>query len=76
MRARKVLGPLRDIRYVEGYDPYVKADEGIKSYKNKPDQFKAVVWAHPYEPAPEVSDHAYPFWLCTGRVLKQWQPAP
>ena len=59
-------------RYVEGYDPYVKAGEGVKFYKNKPDHYKAVVWARPFEPAPEVPDQAYPFWLCTGRVLEHW----
>src|SRR5512138_39982 len=26
-------------RYAEGYDPYVKAGEGIKFYKNKPDHY-------------------------------------
>lgn len=59
-------------RYAEGHDPYVQAGEGIKFYKNKPDHFKAVVWARPFEPAPEVPDKAYPFWLCTGRVLEHW----
>ena len=59
-------------RYAEGHDPYVQAGEGIKFYKNKPDHFKAVVWARPYEPAPEVPDKAYPLWLCTGRVLEHW----
>jgi len=59
-------------RYVEGHDPYVKAGEGIKFYKNKADHYKAVIWARPYEPAPEVPDKQYPFWLCTGRVLEHW----
>lgn len=59
-------------RYAEGHDPYVKQGEGIKFYKNKPDHFKAVIWARPYEPAPEVPDRQYPFWLCTGRVLEHW----
>ncbi|QEM67202.1 molybdopterin-dependent oxidoreductase [Geobacter sp. FeAm09] len=59
-------------RYAEGHDPYVKQGEGIKFYKNKPDHFKAVIWARPYEPAPEVPDKQYPFWLCTGRVLEHW----
>jgi nitrate reductase (cytochrome) len=59
-------------RYVEGHDPYVKAGEGVKFYKNKPDHYKAVIWARPYEPAPEEPDRAYPFWLCTGRVLEHW----
>jgi nitrate reductase NapA len=59
-------------RYAEGHDPYVKAGEGIKFYKNKKDGGKAVIWARPYEPAPEVPDKSYPFWLCTGRVLEHW----
>ncbi|KAA0892056.1 molybdopterin-dependent oxidoreductase [Oryzomonas rubra] len=59
-------------RYAEGHDPYVKQGEGIKFYKNKPDHYKAVIWARPYEPAPEVPDRQYPFWLCTGRVLEHW----
>jgi nitrate reductase NapA len=59
-------------RYLEGEDPYVKSGEGIKFYKNKPDHYKAVIWARPYEPAPEVPDREYPFWLCTGRVLEHW----
>ena len=59
-------------RYAEGYDPYVKAGEGIKFYKNKKDDGKAVIWARPYEPAAESPDKQYPFWLCTGRVLEHW----
>ena len=59
-------------RYVEGHDPYVKAGEGIKFYKNKADHYKAVIWARPYEPAAESPDKQYPFWLCTGRVLEHW----
>lgn len=59
-------------RYAEGHDPYVKAGEGVKFYKNKADHYKAVIWARPYEPAPEVPDRQFPFWLCTGRVLEHW----
>jgi nitrate reductase NapA len=59
-------------RYAEGYDPYVKAGEGVKFYKNKANDGKAVIWARPYEPAAEVPDKKYPFWLCTGRVLEHW----
>jgi nitrate reductase NapA len=59
-------------RYVEGDDPYVPKGAGIKFYKNKKDDGKAVVWARPYEPPPEVPDKEYPFWLCTGRVLEHW----
>jgi len=50
----------------------VKQGEGVKFYKNKPDHYKAVIWVRPYEPAPEVPDRQYPFWLCTGRVLEHW----
>jgi len=59
-------------RYAEGHDPYVKPGEGIKFYKNKKDDGKAVIWARPYEPAAEAPDRQYPFWLCTGRVLEHW----
>lgn len=59
-------------RYAEGHDPYVKAGEGIKFYKNKATEGKAVIWARPYEPAAEAPDKQYPFWLCTGRVLEHW----
>ncbi len=59
-------------RYAEGYDPYVKKGEGIKFYKNKKDDGRAVIWARPYEPPAESPDKEYPFWLCTGRVLEHW----
>jgi nitrate reductase NapA len=57
-------------RYREGADPYVKKGAGFQFYGN-PDG-KAVVWALPYEPAPEEPDKEYPFWLSTGRVLEHW----
>lgn len=59
-------------RYVEGDDPYVPKGAGIKFYKNKKDDGRAVVWVRPFEPAPEIPDEEYPFWLCTGRVLEHW----
>ena len=59
-------------RYREGYDPYVKAGEGVKFYLNKADDGRAVIWARPYEPPAESPDADYPFWLCTGRVLEHW----
>ena len=31
-----------------------------------------MIWALPYEPAPEAPDKEYPFWLSTGRVLEHW----
>jgi len=57
-------------RYREGSDPYVKAGTGFQFYGN-PDG-KAVIFALPYEPPPEVPDKDYPFWLSTGRVLEHW----
>ena len=57
-------------RFREGYDPYVKAGEGIRFY-GKPDG-KAVVFALPYQPAAESPDKDYDLWLCTGRVLEHW----
>jgi nitrate reductase NapA len=57
-------------RYKEGSDPYVKAGTGWQFYGNK--DGRAVVWALPYEPPPEMPDKEYPFWLSTGRVLEHW----
>ncbi len=57
-------------RYREGADPYVKAGSGFQFYGH-PDG-KAVIFALPYEPPPEVPDKDYPFWLSTGRVLEHW----
>ena len=57
-------------RFREGYDPYVKKGEEVRFY-GKPDG-KAVIFALPYEPPPEVPDQEYDLWLCTGRVLEHW----
>jgi len=57
-------------RFREGYDPYVKAGEGVKFY-GKPDG-KAVVFALPYQPPAEAPDKEYDMWLTTGRVLEHW----
>ena len=57
-------------RYREGYDPYVKAGEGLRFY-GKPDG-KAVIFALPYQPAAEQPDAEYDLWLSTGRVLEHW----
>lgn len=57
-------------RYREGLDPYVEAGSGVQFY-GFPDK-KARIFAFPYEPPPEVPDHEYSFWLCTGRVLEHW----
>lgn len=57
-------------RFREGYDPYVKAGEGVKFYGNK--DGKANIFALPYEPPAEAPDQEYDLWLCTGRVLEHW----
>ncbi|MCO4782991.1 MAG: molybdopterin-dependent oxidoreductase [Candidatus Cloacimonetes bacterium] len=62
-------------RYNAKYDPYASKalggkKEGIVFYKAKGK--KATMWCCPYEPASEVPDNDYPFWLCTGRVLEHW----
>ena len=57
-------------RFREGYDPYVKAGEGVKFYGHKDN--KAVVFALPYQDPPEMPDKEFDMWLCTGRVLEHW----
>jgi nitrate reductase NapA len=59
-------------RYNETYDPYVKKGEGINFYGNEANGGRAIIWLRDYEPAAEVPDADYPFWLCTGRVLEHW----
>ena len=57
-------------RFREGYDPYVKAGEGVRFY-GKPDG-KAWIFALPYQPAAESPDKDFDLWLSTGRVLEHW----
>jgi nitrate reductase (cytochrome) len=57
-------------RFREGSDPYVKVGTGFQFY-GRPDN-KAVIFALPYEPPPELPDKDYPLWLVTGRVLEHW----
>jgi nitrate reductase (cytochrome) len=57
-------------RYREGYDPYVETGSGWQFYGHK--DGRAVIWALPYEPAPEEPDADYDLWLVTGRVLEHW----
>ncbi|WP_455217830.1 nitrate reductase catalytic subunit NapA, partial [Kaarinaea lacus] len=57
-------------RYREGYDPFVKAGEGVRFYGNK--DGKANIIFAPYEPAAESPDKEYDLWLCTGRILEHW----
>jgi nitrate reductase NapA len=57
-------------RFREGYDPYVKAGEGVKFY-GKPDGKARIIFC-PYEPPAESPDKDFDLWLCTGRVLEHW----
>ncbi len=57
-------------RYREGYDPFVKAGEGVKFY-GKPDGRANIIFA-PYEPPAESPDEEFDLWLSTGRVLEHW----
>jgi len=59
-------------RYNEQYDPVCRKGSGFDFYGNKKSENKAHIFFRPYEPAPEVPDVEYPFWLCTGRVLEHW----
>lgn len=59
-------------RYHRDHDPYARG-EGDGNYDfYGHDDGKAVIFALPYEPPPEVPDDNYPFWLNTGRVLEHW----
>ncbi|MCW2282263.1 nitrate reductase NapA [Rhodoblastus acidophilus] len=57
-------------RFREGYDPYVKAGEGVKFY-GKPDGRARVIFC-PYEAPAESPDKEFDLWLVTGRVLEHW----
>jgi nitrate reductase NapA len=57
-------------RYREGLDPYVEAGSDVQFY-GFPDK-KALIFALPYEPPPEMPDAEFDFWLATGRVLEHW----
>ncbi|MBL8642427.1 MAG: periplasmic nitrate reductase subunit alpha, partial [Rhodospirillaceae bacterium] len=57
-------------RFKEGSDPYVKAGSDYQFYGNA--DGRAVIWALPYEPPPEMPDAEYDLWLNTGRVLEHW----
>ncbi|MBO9452731.1 nitrate reductase catalytic subunit NapA [Tropicibacter sp. R16_0] len=57
-------------RFKEGSDPYVTAGSDFEFYGHK--DGKAIIFALPFEPAPEQPDDEYPFWLATGRVLEHW----
>ncbi len=64
-----VNGKSTQWRFNSKYDP-ATTKKGFDFY-GKPDG-KAIIWLRPYEPAPEIPDNQYPFWLNTGRVLEHW----
>jgi nitrate reductase (cytochrome) len=58
-------------RFAKFDDPYAtKAD--LQFYHSVTGDDRALIWFHPWEPAPEPPDKAYPLWLVTGRVLEHW----
>ncbi|RBP45182.1 periplasmic nitrate reductase subunit NapA apoprotein [Roseimicrobium gellanilyticum] len=59
-------------RFAEFDDPYVKKGAGIQFYHSTTKDDRAQVWFAPYTPPAEAPDAAFPFWLCTGRVLEHW----
>jgi len=56
-------------RYHAATDPAAQGDSF--DFYGKPDR-RAWIWFRPYEPAPEVPDTEFPFWLNTGRVVEHW----
>jgi nitrate reductase (cytochrome) len=61
-----------EFRFAEFDDPFVQKGKGIEFYHSTTGDGRGQIWFQPYEPAPEEPDDAYPFWLCTGRVLEHW----
>jgi nitrate reductase NapA len=59
-------------RFAEHDDPYVPKGAGFAFYHSTSADARAQIWFHPYTPPPEAPEDAYPFWLCTGRVLEHW----
>ncbi|MFQ3229704.1 nitrate reductase catalytic subunit NapA [Reinekea sp.] len=57
-------------RFREGYDPYVEPGRGVQFYGHT--DGRAIIFALPFEPAPESPDAEYDLWLSTGRVLEHW----
>ena len=53
-------------------DPYVNNGAPIQFYHSTTHDDRAQIWFCPYEPAAEEPSEAFPFWLCTGRVLEHW----
>jgi len=53
-------------------DPYVEEGKEFDFYHSTTGNGRAQIWFRPYIPPPEEPDEAYPFWLCTGRVIEHW----
>ncbi len=59
-------------RFASFDDPYADKARPIDFYHSTSKDHRAQIWFRPYEPPPESPDKAYPFWLCTGRVIEHW----
>ncbi|HND28953.1 MAG TPA: molybdopterin-dependent oxidoreductase [Myxococcota bacterium] len=59
-------------RFAAFDDPFVKQGQEFDFYHSVTKDGRAQIWFRPYEAPPESPDEAYPFWLCTGRVLEHW----
>jgi nitrate reductase NapA len=58
-------------RYNPAHDPAADGSRGGFDFYGHPDH-RAWIWLRPYEPAAELPDKEYPFWLTTGAVLEHW----
>jgi nitrate reductase (cytochrome) len=56
-------------RYRTSQDPAADSKHGAFDFYGHPDH-RAWIWLRPYEPAAEVPDREYPFWLGTAAVLE------
>jgi nitrate reductase (cytochrome) len=59
-------------RFASFDDPYARKGQRLDFYHSTTGDGRAQIWFRPYTPAPEEPDAAYPFWLCTGRVIEHW----
>ncbi len=59
-------------RFAAFDDPFVTEGQDFDFYHSTSNDGRAQIWAHQYQPPPEVPDDKYPMWLSTGRVLEHW----
>jgi nitrate reductase NapA len=57
-------------RYSRAWDPAADPARGQFDFYGHPDH-RAWIWLRPYEPAVEVPDREFPFWMGTVEVLEQ-----